>query len=98
MRDVSLKIEQKGKVKGNVPFDRSANDATIPRQRRLDNLDQFPDENRGIVVGRGSERATMQRFRTDLHRWNAIYQHMHRVQGHILLVGKFFRESTQEYR
>ena len=71
------------------------NDATIPGQRRLDNLDQFPDENRGFVVGRGPERATTQRFRVDLHRCNSIYQHMHRVQGYILLVGKFFREFRE---
>lgn len=67
-------------------------DATTRIQRRLDNLDQFPDEDRGIVVGHGSERATMQRLRVDLHRWNAVHQHMHRVQGHILLVGQFLRE------
>lgn len=83
----------KEKVKGSFRLIR--NDATIPGQRRLDNLDQFPDENRGFVVGRGPERATTQRFRVDLHRCNSIYQHMHRVQGYILLVGKFFREFRE---
>ena len=95
MRDVSLKIESKvERKKEKARFDWSA---TMRRSqgRDVSIIWTSLNENRGFVVGRGPERATTQRFRVDLHRCNSIYQHMHRVQGYILLVGKFFREFRE---
>lgn len=58
----------------------------------LDNLDEFPDENSRVVVGRRSGRATSKGFRVDLHSWRAFHYRVHRFQGYLLHLGKLQRE------